>query len=70
VTTTPDPDPHRPRCRLTGTGENAVAVCGAVQRAPQNAGQIDHAREFIEQAWAGQSYDEVLELATEYVDVR
>ncbi len=67
---TPDPAPRRPRCRLTGTDGNALAVIGNVRRALRNAGQIDRAREFVERAWAAGSYDEVLRLCFEYVDVR
>jgi hypothetical protein len=67
---TPDPAPRKPRCRLTGTDGNVFAVIGFVRRALRNAGQIERAREFVERAGAARSYDEVLRLCFEYVDVR
>ncbi len=45
-------------------------VIGRVRRALVNAGQNDEAREFVERAFRCASYDEVLRLVLEYVDVR
>jgi hypothetical protein len=69
------PDPvgdgvARPPCKLVGEDGNVFNVIGRVKRALQQAGQADRAREFVQKAFAARSYDEVLGLCMEYVDVR
>lgn len=64
-------DPRtKPRCALLGDDGNVFAVIGRVRRALRNAGQTDRAREFVDRAFAAKSYDEVLAMLPEYVDVR
>jgi hypothetical protein len=46
------------------------AIIGRVRRALERAGQPDRAREFVRKAFGSHSYDEVLGLCMEYVDVR
>jgi hypothetical protein len=41
-----------------------------VKQALKRAGQEDRAREFVERAFRAGSYDEVLRLCMEYVEVR
>jgi hypothetical protein len=60
----------KPVCRLIGEDGSVFDVIGRVRRALKNAGQIDRAREFVERAFAAKSYDEVLALAMDFVEVR
>jgi len=61
--------PEKPPCQLTGHDGNVFAVIGRVRRALINAGQAERAAEFVERAHASSSYDEVLALCWEYVEV-
>ena len=70
MTNTPEPSPHRPPCKLTGTDGNAFAIIGRVRAALRGAGHEARAREFVERAFRAGSYDEVLQLCFEYVEVR
>jgi hypothetical protein len=62
--------PARPPCKLVGEDGNVFNVIGRVRRALRDAGQADRAGEFVRRAMAAHSYDEVLGLCWEYVDVR
>ena len=59
-----------PRCKLSGTDDNAFAVIGAVSRALKDAKQPERAKEWTAQAMQSGSYDALLALAFEFVDVR
>jgi len=61
---------EKPRCKLIGEDGNVFNVIGRVRRALLNAGHDDQAREFVERAFRCGSYDEVLQLALTYVEVR
>ena len=63
-------DEHRPACKLVGTDGNVFSIIGRVKHALKEAGQEDRAREFVEMAFHAGSYDEVLRLCTDYVEVR
>jgi len=71
----PVPPPHTeapgrlPACRLVGTDGNVFAIIGRVQRTLRAAGQPGHAEAFVARAFQAKSYDEVLVLCLEYVDV-
>ncbi len=60
----------KPRCRLVGTDGNVFAIIGRVRRRLIDAGRPDAADEFSRRAHGAASYDEVLRLCFEYVDVR
>lgn len=60
----------RPICKLTGTDGNVFAIIGNVSSVLKKAGQADKAKEFCTRAFASASYDAVLQLCGEYVDVR
>ena len=60
----------RPTCQLTGTDGNVFAIIGRVRQALLDAGEEDRARAFVEQAFRAGSYDEVLRLCMEFVEVR
>jgi hypothetical protein len=60
----------KPICKLVGTDGNVFAVIGKVSSALKKAGQEDQASEFTAKAFQAGSYDEVLQLVMEYVEVR
>ncbi len=69
----PEPDGHpdapKPTCKLVGEDGNVFSIIGRVRAALREAGQEDRGREFVERAFHAGSYDEVLRLCTEYVEV-
>lgn len=60
----------KPECTLVGEDGNVFNVIGRVRRALLDARHDDEAREFVERAFRSRSYDEVLQLVLEYVEVR
>ena len=64
------PGPKKPACKLVGTDGNVFAIIGTVRRALRRAGQDTRATEFVQKAFGARSYDEVLGLCMDYVDVR
>jgi hypothetical protein len=63
-------NPPKPPCKLIGTDGNVFSIIGRVRQALTRAGQEDRAREFVEKAFRAGSYDGVLQLCLEYVEVR
>ena len=61
--------PSKPVCRLVGTDGNVFSIIGHVRRTLRTAGQADQAQEFTDRAFKAGSYDEVLQLCMEYVEV-
>ena len=61
--------PEKPACKLVGEDGNVFNVIGLVRRALVAAGQPDRATEFVRRAFAAGSYDAVLQLCFEYVEV-
>lgn len=59
----------KPKCKLIGEDGNVFNIIGLVSAALKKAGQPDKAKEFTSKAFAAQSYDHVLTLAEEYVEV-
>jgi len=60
----------RPRCKLIGEDGNVFGIIGRVAGALRNAGLRDKAKEFTDRAMSSASYDDVLVLCSEYVEVR
>lgn len=60
---------QKPVCKLIGEDSNVFSIIGLVQKALKKAGQSDKAKEFGEKAFNSGSYDEVLRLSMEYVEV-
>lgn len=60
---------EKPECKLVGTDGNVFAIIGAVSAALKKAGQRVQAKEFTEKAFKAGSYDEVLVLTMDYVEV-
>lgn len=60
----------KPPCKLVGTDGNVFAIIGAVCKTLRRAEQGEKAKEFQEKAFACRSYDEVLQLCFEYVEIK
>ena len=63
------PNPRKPRCHLIETDGNVFSIIGRVRRALEQDGQHDPARKFVKRAFESKSYDEVLALCLEYVEI-
>lgn len=61
---------EKPFCQLSGKDGNVFAVIGTVAATLKKAGLQQQANEFKDKAFLCGSYDEVLQLCFEYVDVR
>ena len=59
----------KPKCKLVGTDGNAFSLIGKVSKALRSAGQSDKAKEFTSKAFSCASYDALLVLCLEYVEV-
>jgi len=57
------------KVKLVGEDGNVFAIIGRVSKALRKAGMSDKANEFWERAMNSASYDEVLMLVGEYVEV-
>ncbi len=55
--------------QLTGEDGNAFAIIGRVKRALIQAGEQEGAKEFTEAAFKQESYEDLLRLAMDTVDV-
>ncbi len=62
-------DEEKPKCQLVGTDPNVFSIIGHVERTLKRAGLREKADEFREKAFACGSYDEVIQLAFDYVVV-
>ena len=61
--------PCKPVCKLVGTDGNVFSVIGRVRTTLRQAGMDEKAREFTDRAFKAGSYDEVLRLCMEVVEV-
>jgi len=59
----------KPQCQLTGVDGNVFVIIGTVSKTLKRAGLNDKAKEFSDKAMQQESYDDVLRLCFEYVDV-
>jgi hypothetical protein len=69
----PEPQPKpvkKPSVQLTGEDGNVFSIIGRVSAALKKAGQPDKAKEFSSKAMKSHSYDQLLQLAMTYCDVR
>jgi hypothetical protein len=60
---------EKPECKLIGEDGNVFNIIGRVSRSLKEAGLKEQAKEFQEKAFSAHSYDEVLCLCMEYVEV-
>lgn len=61
--------PEKPRCNLTDCDGNVFSIIGRVGKTLKRAGLTDRANEFYGRAKDAESYDAVLRLCFEYVEV-
>lgn len=59
----------KPKCKLVGIDGNVFSIIGTVSKALTRGGQPDKAKEFTQKAFAAKSYDEVLAMVHDYVEV-
>jgi hypothetical protein len=59
----------KPRCRLIGKNGNVFNLIAIVTATLKKADMADKAKEFMEKAWHAGSYDNVLVLIMDYVEV-
>jgi hypothetical protein len=59
----------KPVCKLVGTDGNVFSIIGKVSSTLKRAGQHDKATQFMTRAFASDSYEDVLCLCSEYVEV-
>ena len=60
---------EKPTCKLIGTDGNVFSIIGKVSNTLKKVGQTDKAKEFCSKAMSSHSYDAVLALCFDYVDV-
>lgn len=60
---------EKPVCKLSGTNGNAFSVIGNVLQVLRRAGQQDRVKEFTDKAFKAGSYDELLQLCFDYIEV-
>ena len=60
---------EKPTVKLSGQDGNVFSIIGRVSKALKRAGQQDKAKEFVDKATSSDSYDSVLQLCFEYVEV-
>ena len=61
--------PCKPVCKLIGGDGNVFAIIGTVRNTLRRAGMAEKAQEFQDRAMNAASYDEVLCLCMEFVEV-
>ena len=61
--------PDKPKCKLIGQNGNVFNIIGLVKKALKDSGQSDKAKEFVNRAFSAGSYDEVLNMADDYVEI-
>lgn len=59
----------KPECQLTGSDGNVFMIIGKVSVTLKRAGMSDEASEFKSKATKCKSYEDVLALCEDYVDV-
>ena len=60
---------NKPDCPLIGEDGNVFAIISNVSGTLKRAGRRDKAQEFTTRAFAAKSYDEVLAMLDDYVEV-
>lgn len=60
---------NKPKCKLIGADGNVFNIIGLVKRALTKAGQPEKAAEFVANAFKAESYDAVLGMAGECVEI-
>lgn len=63
------PESEKPKCKLIGANGNVFVIISAVTTALNKAGMKAKAEEFTKKALQSESYDAVLALTMNYVDI-
>ena len=61
---------QKPIVKLIGEDGNVFNIMGLTSRALKEAGMPEKAKEFTDKAFNAKSYDEVIQLAMEYCEVK
>lgn len=59
----------KPKCKLTGTDGNIFNLIGLARKALREAGQKELGKEMTSRIYGAESYDKVLQIIMEYVEV-
>lgn len=68
-TTIDDQSSDKPECKLLGGDGNVFTIIGNVRNSLNKSGRKEKAKEFMDKAFKSHSYDDVLKLAEEYVEI-
>lgn len=60
----------KPRCKLIGTDGNVFSLMSAVRHCLRKHNKEKEANEFLSRAMDAKSYDQVLQIIHDYVEVR
>lgn len=60
---------NKPICKLIGIDGNVFNIIGLVVKTLKRAGQADKAKEFANRAMQAASYDDVLVMLSDYVEI-
>ena len=60
---------NKPTCKLVGTDGNVFSLIGNVVKTLKKHNLITESKEFQQRAFGAKSYDEVLTIIHEYVDI-
>lgn len=59
----------KPVCELIGQDGNVFTIIALVSRALKGAGMAEEAKEFTQKAFSAESYDDVLALCYQFVEI-
>jgi len=59
----------KPICKLVGVDSNVFNIIGVVVKSLKKVGLVEEAKEFTKKAFNSGSYDEVLRLVEDYVEI-
>ena len=60
---------NKPKCKLIGKDGNVFNIIGLVSKALKKEGMAKEADEFVKKAFSSESYDAVLCLCSNYVEI-
>ena len=60
---------NKPKCKLIGKDGNVFNIIGLVSKALKKEGMSKEADEFVKKAFSSESYDAVLCLCSNYVEI-
>lgn len=61
--------PTKPTCKLIGTDGNVFAIIGKVSKTLKSSGLNEEAKKMQDRCFSAGSYDEVLQIIQEYVEI-